>query len=104
MNPKGYMCGNYVILGLSKCSDHLVREAELKSAILQDIQSLLGSLRNDKVLKDLEAKLKKQKKKEEKKFKDFEEEIEKLKKRKKRALDDYYDRNTTKEDTMSTQM
>ncbi|WP_175987053.1 recombinase family protein [Bacillus sp. Marseille-Q1617] len=97
-NSKGYMCGNYVKLGSSKCSDHLVREVELKSAIIQDIHYLIGSLRNDKVMGDLERKLKKQKQKDEKKFKDIETEIEKFKKRKKRALDDYYDGNTTKEE------
>jgi len=97
-NSKGYMCGNYVKLGSSKCSDHLVREAELKSAILQDILSLTEKLRNEKVLKELESRFKKQKVKEERKIKGLESEIEKYKKRKKRALDDYYDGNTTKEE------
>jgi DNA invertase Pin-like site-specific DNA recombinase len=96
-NSKGYMCGNYVKLGSSKCSDHLVREAELKSAILDDIRFLINTLNNDEVLKDLEAKLKKQKQKETKKFQAIDAEIEKLKKRKKRALDEYYDEEITKE-------
>src|SRR5699024_1056026 len=90
-NSKRNMCGNYVKLGSSKCSDHLVREAELKSAILQDILSLTEKLRNEKVLKELESRFKKQKVKEERKIKGLESEIEKYKKRKKRALDDYYD-------------
>ncbi|MCM3024186.1 recombinase family protein [Heyndrickxia ginsengihumi] len=98
VNSKGYMCGNYVKLGPSKCSDHLVRENELKAAILEDIHSLIGTLQNEKVMKNLESRVKKQKQIEVKKLKDIEEEIEKYKKRKKRALDDYYDENTTKEE------
>ncbi len=48
-HSKGYMCGNYNKHGAKKCSDHLVREADLKIAILEDVRTLASNLNNDNV-------------------------------------------------------
>ena len=46
------MCGNY-INWRKKCSDHLVREANLKLAIIEDVQTLASNLNNDNIYKIL---------------------------------------------------
>lgn len=60
-NVKGYLCGSYNKHGIKKCTDHLVREADLVSVILQDIRLLVSNLNNEAVIKKLENQLKKQK-------------------------------------------
>jgi site-specific DNA recombinase len=50
-NVKGYLCGNYNKHGIKKCTDHLAREADLVSVILQDIRMLVSNLNNEIVIK-----------------------------------------------------
>jgi len=90
-NCKGYMCGNYNKHGINKCSDHLVREADLVSVIMQDIQLLLSNLSNASVFKKLENQLMKQSQQNEKLIKSVDAQLEKLKKRRNLAHDKHFD-------------
>ncbi|WP_063761715.1 recombinase family protein [Paenibacillus tyrfis] len=90
-NCKGYMCGNYNKHGSRKCSDHLVRESDLVSVIMQDIQLLLSNLSNASVFKKLENQLMKQSQQNEKLIKSLDTQLEKVKKRKKLANDKLFD-------------
>ncbi|PAF31771.1 recombinase family protein [Paenibacillus sp. 7516] len=90
-NCKGYMCGNYNKHGSKKCSDHLVREADLVSVIMEDIQLLLSNLSNASVYKKLENQLMKQSQQNEKLIKSIVSQLEKLKKRRNLAHDKHFD-------------
>ncbi|WP_285517844.1 recombinase zinc beta ribbon domain-containing protein [Thermolongibacillus altinsuensis] len=82
-NSKGYICGNYNKHGAKACNSHLVREADLHSAILQDLKTLVSSLNNDSIMRSLEAKLEKKKQESQKQIKSLLKEIELLKLKKK---------------------
>lgn len=97
-NSKGYICGNYNKHGAKACSRHLVREADLHSAILQDIKTLVSSLNNDSVMRSLEAKLEKKKQEAQKQIKSLLKEIELLKSKKKKTLNLLVDDVISKEE------
>ncbi|MBT2659379.1 recombinase family protein [Bacillus sp. ISL-18] len=59
-NRRGYICGSYNKHGSKACSDHHVKENELMSAILEDVQRLLADVSEQNVLTKLESKIKKQ--------------------------------------------
>ncbi|WFA83414.1 MULTISPECIES: recombinase family protein [Paenibacillus] len=90
-NVKGYLCGSYNKYGSKKCTDHLVRETELISVILHDIQMLVSNLSNDAVIKKLENQLRKQKQQNEKVLRTLDTQMEKLRNRKKQAHDKHFD-------------
>lgn len=85
------MCRNYNTHGSNKCSDHLVREADLVLVIMQDIQLLLSNLSNISVFKKLEIQLIKQSQQNEKLIKSIDAQLEKLKKRRNLAHDKHFD-------------
>ena len=62
-NSKGYICGNYNKHGIKACNDHLIRESELISAILNDIHALVSNLNNQKIIAKLQSEFIKNKKK-----------------------------------------
>jgi site-specific DNA recombinase len=97
-NSKGYICGNYNKHGAKACSNHLVREADLHSVILQDFKTLVSSLNNDSVIRSLEAKLRKQKQQAQKQIKSLSKELEHLKSKKKKTLNLLVDDIISKED------
>lgn len=95
---KGYMCGNYNKHGSRKCSDHLVREAELIQAIIDDVRILTLNLSNESIYKKIEARLQKINQKSLKQIDSIESEIEKQKTRKRRARDKNIDDEMTNEE------
>ncbi|QCT01799.1 Resolvase domain protein [Paenibacillus algicola] len=95
-NLKGYLCSSYNKYGSKKCTDHLVRETDLISVILQDIQMLVSNLSNDVVIKKLENQLRKLKQQNEKVLRALDTQMEKLKNRKKQAHDKHFDRDMPK--------
>ncbi|WP_268624913.1 recombinase family protein [Paenibacillus alvei] len=100
-NSKGYVCGNYNKPGKNgriKCSDHLVREADLKLAIIEDIRTLASNLSNATIYKKLENQLQKINRQNEKQISTIESEIDKLKTRKRKARDKNLDGNMTDEE------
>jgi DNA invertase Pin-like site-specific DNA recombinase len=56
-NRKGYVCGRFNKLGRKACSDHLIKEAELADAILDDIRLMLSKIKSEKFLAGLEKKV-----------------------------------------------
>ncbi|MBY6088210.1 recombinase family protein [Priestia flexa] len=97
-NCKGYMCGNYNKHGIKACTDHLIREADLKLAILNDLKNLASILDNQEILQTLETKLNLQKKNSEKQIRDFEKELDRLKQKKKKSLNLFIDEKISKAD------
>jgi len=97
-NKRGYICGNYNKHGIKACSDHLIRESDLKLAILDDIKKLACSLDNQVILQSIESKLKKQKKNAENQIASFSKELDRLKLKKKRSLNLLIDEKISKED------
>jgi site-specific DNA recombinase len=97
-NCRGYMCGNYNKHGIKACSDHLIREADLKLAILNDIKKLASIFDNQLILESLESKLKQQKKNAEKQIESLSRELERLKLKKKKSLNLFIEEKITKED------
>ena len=85
-NRKGYVCGSYNKHGKKACTDHIVREYELKAAVLDDIKLLVSRLEDDKFVKKIQTKLDKHKKKSEKEIKSISKQIESFKSKKKKAL------------------
>ncbi|MBB6022167.1 hypothetical protein HNR77_003263 [Paenibacillus sp. JGP012] len=80
--------------GRVKCSDHLVREADLKLAIIEDIRTLASNLSNATIYKKLENQLQKINWQNEKQISSVESEFDKLKTRKKKARDKNLDAMT----------
>ncbi|HEY8362528.1 MAG TPA: recombinase zinc beta ribbon domain-containing protein [Tissierellaceae bacterium] len=97
-NRRGYVCGSYNKHGSKACSEHIVREDELKTIILNDIKSLLSKLDNEKFIKNIELKVKNQIDKLEKQIKNYKKEIENLKVRKSKALNKFINEEISKED------
>lgn len=100
-NSKGYVCGNYNKPGKNgkkKCSDHLVREADLTIAIIKDIQMLSSNLSNETIYKKLEKQLQKINQQNTKQTSSIESDIEKLKTRKRKARDKNLDGGMTDEE------
>lgn len=87
-NRKGYVCGTYNKHGHTQCSDHHIKEADLISAITQDIRSMFSSLNSEPFKKDIEKKVSKLFERDQKRFKKIDVEIEKLKQDKVIALRD----------------
>ncbi|WP_371400396.1 hypothetical protein [Bacillus toyonensis] len=54
------MCGNYNKHGSKACSEHIVREAELISAILKDISGLVSLINRKSYMNTIESKVQKQ--------------------------------------------
>lgn len=80
------MCGNYNKHGAKKCTDHLVREVDLKIAILEDVRMFVSNLSNDIIYKRLETQLRKIDQQNEKQITTIDGNIEKLKTRKKKLV------------------
>lgn len=97
-NCKGYMCGNYNKHGAKKCSDHLVREADLKHSILEDVRMLASNLNDVTVYKKLENELNKINLRAEKQLATLENEITKQNTRKRVARDKNLDGKWTDEE------
>ncbi|MFJ8265762.1 recombinase family protein [Peribacillus asahii] len=97
-NSLGYMCGNYNKHGIKACSDHLIREADLKLAILNDLKKLASILENKEIVQTLETKLNQQKKYSEKQIDSFTKELERLKLKKKKSLNLFIEEKISKED------
>ena len=97
-NSRGYICGNYNKHGIKACSDHLIREADLKLAILNDLKKLASILSNQEIVQTLETKLNQQKKKSEKQIHAFTKELEQLKLKKKKSLNLFVEEKISKED------
>lgn len=93
---RGYLCGSYNRYGTQFCTDHLVREEELKEAILADIRAMAAHLSSESVMKKLEENMEKQRKFQEKQLKSIENQLEKLKNRKKLAHDRHFDGEMSK--------
>ncbi|CAM4456724.1 hypothetical protein PAPH110629_16235 [Paenibacillus phoenicis] len=90
------MCGSYNRYGTQFCTDHLVREEELKEAILADIRAMATHLSSESVMEKLEENMEKQRKLQGKQLKSIENQLEKLKKRKKMAHDKHFDGEMSK--------
>ncbi|WP_286230564.1 recombinase family protein [Neobacillus mesonae] len=97
-NCRGYICGNYNKHGLKACGDHLVREADLKLAILNDLKNLASILDNQEILQTLETKVIQQKKNSEKQIIALEKELDILKQKKKKSLNLFIDEKISKAD------
>ncbi len=100
-NRKGYVCGAYDKRGKSYCTSHIVREAELKDAILADINMLIEQLNQRNSSEKVQRYIKKQKIQLEKNTKAITNEIETLKKRKNTALEFLLDKTLSKEEYLS---
>ncbi|MDY3368088.1 recombinase family protein, partial [Zhenhengia yiwuensis] len=61
-NRKGYVCGTYSKRGTAYCTSHVVKEEDLRDAVLQDINNLLDSTSITYNIKDIKLLLDKQKK------------------------------------------
>ncbi|AIQ62562.1 recombinase [Paenibacillus stellifer] len=79
---KGYVCGNYYKHGKHVCSQHSVKEKELKGVILTDIRNMAETLNENEVMGRLEAKTLQARKKAEKQLLALQRRIEKLKEQK----------------------
>jgi site-specific DNA recombinase len=90
------MCGNYNRYGTQFCTDHLVREEELKEAILADIRAMAAHLSSETVMEKLEENMEKQRKLQGKQLQSIENQLEKLKKHKKLAHDKHFDGEMSK--------
>lgn len=97
-NCRGYVCGNYNKHGIKSCSDHLIRESDLKLAILLDIKKLTSILNNQEIFQSLETKLKQQKKNAEKQIDTFSRDLDRLKLKKKKSLNLFVEEKISKED------
>ncbi|MFU1797579.1 zinc ribbon domain-containing protein, partial [Paenibacillus azoreducens] len=53
---EGYVCGNYYKNGKHVCSQHNVKERELKSVILDDIRNMAEALSEKEIMGRLEVK------------------------------------------------
>lgn len=76
---KGYVCGNYYKHGKHVCSQHSVKEKELKSVILDDIRNMAETLSEKEVMGRLEVKTLQARKQSEKQIQSLHRRIEKLK-------------------------
>ncbi|MDO6354968.1 recombinase family protein [Caloramator sp. CAR-1] len=97
-NRKGYICGSYNKHGSKACNEHLIKEDELKTIILNDIKSLISKLDNEKFIKTIEVKVKTNIDKLEKQVKNYKKEIENLKAQKRKALNKFINEEINKED------
>lgn len=79
---KGYVCGNYYKHGKYVCSQHSVKEKELKNVILDDIRSMAEALSEKEVMGRLESKAAHARKQSEKQLQSLQRRIEKLKEQK----------------------
>ncbi|WP_281365846.1 recombinase family protein [Paenibacillus alginolyticus] len=76
---RGYVCGTYVKHGKHACGQHTIKEAILKSIILEDIRELSRTLDQDNVLGKIKASADREKRSKEKHILDLEKQIIKLK-------------------------
>lgn len=79
---KGYVCGNYYKHGKHVCSQHSVKEKELKSVILDDIRNMAETLSEKEVMGRLEVKTLQARKQADKQIQSLQRRIEKLKEQK----------------------
>jgi DNA invertase Pin-like site-specific DNA recombinase len=79
---KGYVCGNYNKHGKHVCSQHGVKEKELKGVILDDIRNMAESLNEKEVMGRLESKAAQARRQAEKQLLSLQRRIEKLKEQK----------------------
>lgn len=100
-NKKGYVCGAYDKRGKSCCTSHIVREAELKDAILADINMLIEQLNQQNSSEKVQRYIKKQEIQLKKNTKAFTNEIQTLNKRKNTALEFLLDKTLSKEEYLS---
>lgn len=97
-NRRGYVCGAYGKRGTTACTDHIIREDELKSIVLTDIKLLTQKIKNTNFSNLLEKKVLKQKQKIEIELKKFDKEISSFKQKKLKALYNLNDSIITKDD------
>jgi site-specific DNA recombinase len=98
-NQKGYRCGGNVKHGDSFCINKSpVREKELKHIILEDLQSLFNTLKEENFMNTLLNKLNVKKRQIIKDFKDVEAEIETQKYKKLDYVNLYTDKLISKEE------
>ncbi|KZE73925.1 recombinase [Paenibacillus jamilae] len=79
---KGYVCGNYYKHGKHVCSQHSVKEKELKNVILNDIRNMAKTLSEKEVMGRLEVKTLQARKQVDKQMQSLQSRIEKLKEQK----------------------
>lgn len=77
-NRKGYICGSYNKHGKKACSEHLIKESDLKKLILTDIRTLFQGMNKSSYADQLNKKLNTSKLSYEKKKQSIQIEIEKL--------------------------
>ncbi|WP_353096134.1 recombinase family protein [Tissierella praeacuta] len=97
-NRQGYMCGKHIKHGKIACTQHYVREDDLKELILEDIRQVSEKLSSDKILNKFKVKIEKNEKGSKGKIKKIEIEIERLTNRKNSLLDNLLDGTIAKED------
>lgn len=100
-NRKGYVCGAYDKRGTSSCTSHIVRETELKDAILADINTLIEKLNHQNSSEKVHQYIKKQETQLKKNIKAITNEIQTLNKRKNTALEFLLDKTLSKEEYLS---
>lgn len=96
-NRKGYICGRYAKHGKVACTQHSVKEEDLKELILKDIRQVSEKLNSDKIFNKFKSKIEKTERSSEDKIKKIDREIEAFKKRKNSLLDNLLDETITKE-------
>lgn len=97
-NRKGYICGGYAKHGKIACTQHVIKEDELKRIILEDIRKMATNIDHTELLKTMKSKFEKLEKENIKKLKKIEEQIKVLINRKRNYINLLADNIISKSD------